>query len=117
MEAAYGKCPSAAFSDGLGDKRSGVRRRRSGEAETERALRRAARRRGPGAGGLGRVLRRGRRVLRAWGGRSAVRVALILVVQSLPVVRVTVCVLYAQSWPLGRFYTTGFCASVFKGPS
>ena len=36
MEAAYGKCLSAAFSDGLGDKRSGVRRRRSGEAETER---------------------------------------------------------------------------------
>ena len=43
MEAAYGKCLSAAFSDGLGDKRSGVRRRRSGEAETERALRKAAR--------------------------------------------------------------------------
>ena len=43
MEAAYGKCLSAAFSDGLGDARSGVRRRRSGEAETERALRQAAR--------------------------------------------------------------------------
>ena len=43
MEAAYGKCLSAAFSDGLGDTRSGVRRRRSGEAETERALRQAAR--------------------------------------------------------------------------
>ena len=43
MEAAYGKCLSAAFSDGLGDTRSGVRRRRSGEAETERALRKAAR--------------------------------------------------------------------------
>ena len=42
MEAAYGKCLSAAFSDGLGDTR-GVRRRRSGEAETERALRQAAR--------------------------------------------------------------------------
>ena len=42
MEAAYGKCLSAAFRDGLGDTRC-VRRRRSGEVETERALRQAAR--------------------------------------------------------------------------
>ena len=80
MEAAYGKCLSAAFSDGLGDARSGVLaaavgRGRDG-ARAAKAARAAAAPR-LGAGGLGRVLRRGRRVVRAVGASAldAVRLA------------------------------------------